>query len=61
MEKVQTVPIIILAPAALPKDFLDNVNLLEPMQKAVLATTRSVRKFMGNTPVFQIPDLRYLE
>lgn len=62
MEKVQTVPIIISTTGAIPKSLLENIKLLglsehlyKPMQKAVLlATARSVRKFLGDNPRFHI-------
>lgn len=61
-DNVQTVPIIMSSTGAVPKNLLENVkrlglgeNLYQTMQKAVLlATARSVRKFMGDTPPFHV-------
>lgn len=62
MKNVQTVPIVISTTGVIPKTLIQNLKLLglsehlfKAMQKAVLlATARSVRKFLGDTPAFQV-------
>uniref|UniRef100_A0A6P7H095 Uncharacterized protein LOC114342846 n=1 Tax=Diabrotica virgifera virgifera TaxID=50390 RepID=A0A6P7H095_DIAVI len=62
MESTQTIPIIISTTGVIPKNLIENIkklglneHLYKTMQKAVLlSTSRCVRKFLGDTPAYQV-------
>ncbi|XP_050501336.1 uncharacterized protein LOC126881234 [Diabrotica virgifera virgifera] len=62
MQSTQTIPIVMSTTGVIPKNLLESIkrlglneHLYKTMQKAVLlATARCVRKFLGDTPAYQV-------